>query len=122
MTLSARNIPSKASALQPTPFKLFIPKQLTPEVARPVWEALERIPNIILADPFALPGVSSIFPGVLYSETPYDLAPIVAAFQEAEDANPEDLANSWVELWVPESLEDEAAALDVQDLTQPPTE
>lgn len=122
MTVIARSIPDAVHGLAATPFKVFVPKQLTPESARPVWEELEKIEGIILADPFALPGVSSVFPGVLFSVEAFDLEAIRAAVAIAEEANPDDLADSWVELWVPESLEDEAKVLDVTDLTQPPTE
>ena len=121
MTIHTRPIPTAVQGKAATPFKVFVPKPLTPETAKPVWEELEKIEGIILADPYALPGVSSVFPGVVFAATAYDLAPIAAALAIAEEANPDDLADSWVELWVPESLEDVAEALDIQDLTQPPT-
>ncbi len=118
MTTHIRNVPAAVQGLAATPFKVFVPKQLTPETARPVWEELEKIEGVVLADPFALPGVSSVFPGILYSDRPFDLASVGAALAVAEAANQADLADSWVELWVPEHLEDEALALDVQDFTQ----
>lgn len=126
MTINIRSIPEAAYDRVATPFKVFVPKQLTPETARPIWEALEQVDGVVLADPFALPNVSSVFPGVLYRvaedyEDPYSLIPIARALEAVQEANPEDLADTWVELWVPESLEDEAEALDIQDLTQPPT-
>ena len=122
MTTHTRNIPAGVYGLAANPFKVFVPKQLTPEAARPIWEELEKIDGVILADPFALPGVSSVFPGILYAPTAYDLTPIAEALAIAEAANPDDLADSWVELWVPEALEDAAEALDVVDLTQPPAQ
>ena len=122
MTVHTRPIPDAVQGKAATPFKVFVPKQLTPETAKPVWEELEKIEGIILADPYALPGVSSVFPGVVFAATAYDLAPIAAALAIAEEANPDDLADSWVEHWVPASLEDVAEALDIQDLTQPPTQ
>lgn len=119
MTVHTRPVPAAVAGLYATPFKVFVPKQLTPESARPIWEELEKIEGIILADPYALPDVSSVFPGVLYThDADFDLSGIAVALATAEAANPDDLADSWVELWVPESLEDEAAALDVTDLTQ----
>lgn len=119
MTTHLRDIPAAALGLTATPFKVFVPKQLTPETARPVWEELEKIEGIILADPFALPGVSSVFPGVLFSDQEgFNLEAVHAALAIAEEANPDDLHDSWVELWVPESLEDAVEALDVTDLTQ----
>lgn len=123
MTINIRSIPEAAYDRVAAPFKVFVPKQLTPETARPIWEALEQVDGVVLADPFALPNVSSVFPGVLYRvaedyEDPYDLIPIARALEAVQEANPEDLADTWVELWVPESLEDAAEALDVIDLTQ----
>lgn len=124
MTIHIRTVPAKAKGLKAVPFKLFVPRPITVDVARPVWEALEADGDIVLADPFVLPGVSSVFPGVLYQRPGLSqstafkrVAGLVEPLQDS--ANDEDpLADAWVELWIPDGYEDAVEALDVVDLTQ----
>ena len=122
MTIHTTSIPKAAKPLKPVPFKLFFPRQLEVEQARPVWEALEAEPNIILGDPFALPGVSTVYPGVLYVEgrtrQETGLKKVAALVSPLQAEYPKELADGWVELWVPEALADAVEALDVTDLTQ----
>lgn len=117
MTVLVRDIPQKVLETTATAFKVFIPQQLNAEQARPVWEALEAHPDIILGDPFALPGVSTVFPGVSYAVD--GLLTVAALVQPVQDEFPTELADAWVEVWAPDGYEDPVEALDVTDLTQP---
>ncbi|AVR56810.1 hypothetical protein PBI_ELVA_69 [Microbacterium phage Elva] len=102
--------PKKAAGQKPIPFKLIYPRQLEPEQAKPIWEALEAHGQVVLADPFALPGVSTVFPGVLYARSGTSLAnglkQVAALVTPIEEQAPEDLADGWVELWVTDSMAD----------------
>jgi hypothetical protein len=121
MTIHTPTPPKKVAGKKAVPFKLFFPRQLEPEQARPIWEALEADTAIVLADPFALPGVSTVFPGVYYARSGSSLIDglkRVAAVVEPLQSDAEELlADGWVELWVPDSLTDPVEALDVTDLT-----
>lgn len=117
MTILIRSIPAAVEQLEATPFKLFFPRQLTQEQARAVWDVLKTNDQIVLADPFALEDVSTVFPGIVYDDD------LNALHVPAELVNSlgdlEYLAEGWIELWVSDSLEDAVEALDVTDLTQP---
>lgn len=118
MTILIRTAPAATDQLEVTAFKLFFPRQLTEEQARAVWTQLKTNEWIVLADPFAIEDISTVFPGVVYD---YELNAlhVPAALVDAL-GDEEYLADGWIELWVSEALEDQAEALDVQDLTQPP--
>ena len=118
MTLHIRSTPQAAYALETTAFKIFFPRELTQAQARAVWDALRADEYVVLADPFALENVSTVFPGVIYSEDFNNLERPAALLDALGDE--EYLADGWIELWVPDVLEDQAEALDVIDLTQPP--
>lgn len=114
-----RTPPAKLAMLdvQATPFKLMIPKELTQEDARVLYDALLQHDGIVLADPFALIGVSTVFPGIFYNMDPnFKLEP-VAELLGALDL--ESLEDSWLEVWAPETYDDVAEALDITDLTNP---
>lgn len=104
------SVPKKAAGTKPIPFKLIYPRQLEPEQAKPVWEALEAAGQVVLADPFALPGVSTVFPGVLYARSGTSLAnglkQVARIVEPIEAEAPEDLADGWVELWVTDGMTD----------------
>lgn len=110
MSIIITSIPKKAAGLKAVPFKLIFPRQLEPEQAKPVWEALEAHGKVVLADPFALPGVSTVFPGVLYARSGTSLAnglkQVAALVEPLQEAAPEELADGWVELWVTDSMAD----------------
>ncbi|WNO26492.1 hypothetical protein SEA_BABYDAISY_69 [Microbacterium phage BabyDaisy] len=110
MTIHITSIPKKAAGTKAVGFKLIFPRQLEPEQAKPVWEALEATGNIVLADPFALPGVSTVFPGVFYARSGTSLANGLKAVAKVvgpvEEAYPEELADGWVELWVTDAMTD----------------
>jgi hypothetical protein len=116
MTIHITNIPKKAAGVKAVPFKLIFPRQLEPEQARPVWEALEAHGKVVLADPFALPGVSTVFPGVIYlrsgSNQAAGLKQVAALVEPVEQAlnkgalEENYLADGWVELWVTDSMTD----------------
>lgn len=110
MTILIASVPKKAAGLKAVPFKLMIPRQLEPEQARPIWEALEAHGQVVLADPFALPGVSTVFPGVLYARSGTSLSnglkQVARLVEPLEAGAPEELADSWVELWVTDGMTD----------------
>ncbi|QJD49882.1 hypothetical protein QDW19_gp67 [Microbacterium phage AvGardian] len=110
MSIIITSPPKKAAGHKAVPFKLILPRQLEPEQARPVWEALEAHGKIVLADPFALPGVSTVFPGVLYARSGSSLAQglkqVAAVVDTLQDSLSEELADGWVELWVTDSMAD----------------
>jgi len=119
MTVHKRSIPTAAENSKATPFKVFVPRELELEPAKAIWDALRESTSITLADPFALPGVSTVFPGVLFDVVDsYDLSPVANILTQLEAQYPEALEDAWVELWVPDALTDEAEALDVTDLTE----
>lgn len=117
----ARSIPEKALPYTAVPFKLFIPKQLDMEPALRLWQHLRSNQSLVLADPFAAEGVSTVFPGAIYTTaiTVDQVVNHVNELIQKDEDMAEELAGSWVEMWVPDALEDEAEALDVTDLTQP---
>ncbi|QDP45083.1 hypothetical protein QDW22_gp65 [Microbacterium Phage DirtyBubble] len=104
------SIPKQAAGTKAVPFKLILPRQLEPEQARPIWEALEGHGKVVLADPFALPGVSTVFPGVLYARSGTSLAnglkQVAAVVDALQEDHSEALADGWVELWVTDSMTD----------------
>lgn len=120
-TVIARTIPTASEPYHANPFKLFIPRELEEAPARAIWTHLRENHSIVLADPFAMPGVSTVFPGILFDVAAgFHVDQVVNALNELaqkDEAVAEALADSWVELWVPEALEDQAAPLDVTDLT-----
>jgi len=121
MTVHTRSIPAAAANLVATPFRVVVPRQLEIDDAMRIYKALREEPAFRLQDPFFLQNVSSIFPGVHFGEGPgMDLSPITAKI-EAIMADTTDGAtiyeDTFVELDVPEDLEDTAEALDVTDLT-----
>lgn len=122
MTILTATPPKKVKGKKAVPFKLFFPRPMEPDNARPVWEALEANPDIVLGDPFALPGVSTVFPGVVYARSGSSLADglqlVARTVEPVQEADPETLADGWVELWIPDGYEDQVEALDVTDLTQ----
>ncbi|UGL61883.1 hypothetical protein SEA_FRANKLIN22_70 [Microbacterium phage Franklin22] len=122
MTIHTTSIPKLVKGKKAVPFKLFFPRQLTAEEARPVWEALEAERDIVLGDPFALPGVSTVYPGTLYARSGSSLADglkkVASLVEPLQETFPEELADGWVELWIPDALADAVEALDVTDLTQ----
>ena len=110
MSIIITSPPKKAAGTKPIPFKLIFPRQLEPEQARPVWEALEAHDNVVLADPFALPGVSTVFTGIFYARSGTSLAngmkAVAKMVDPVEEAYPEELADGWVELWVTDAMTD----------------
>jgi len=135
MSTLVRSIPTAITenSLLATPFRVIIPRQLDREDAMAVYEALKSDPNIKLQDPFFLADVSSVFPGVRYDAESWamDLQPvanIIDALSAEDDELTHDFPDyenpytgAFVEVDVPEALEDVAEALAVDDLTQPPT-
>lgn len=120
MSIIIREAPEAVTTKHAIPFKLFIPRELEEPEARAVWNALRHLEHAVLADPFAAPGVSTVFPGVLYVDD-HDhgkLSVVAAALAPAEKHYPEQLEDAWLEVWVPDAYEGEAEALDVTDLTQ----
>ncbi|QTF82241.1 hypothetical protein SEA_ALBRIGHT_66 [Microbacterium phage Albright] len=110
MTIHITSIPKKAAGTKPIPFKIILPRQLEPEQAKPIWEALEAHDKVVLADPFALPGVSTVFPGVLYARSGTSLAnglkAVAALLKPLDESLAEELSDGWVELWVTDSMVD----------------
>ncbi|AYN55938.1 hypothetical protein PBI_COLTRANE_67 [Microbacterium phage Coltrane] len=121
MTILTRSTPKKSAGKKAVPFKLFFPRQLDADQARPVWEALEADPDVVLGDPFALPGVSTVYPGVVYARSGSSLHSglqrVASLVEPLQETFPEELADGWVELWIPDGYEDPVEALDVTDLS-----
>ncbi|AXH47363.1 hypothetical protein SEA_EDEN_68 [Microbacterium phage Eden] len=124
MTIHIASVPKAVHGKRPVPFKLFFPRPLVADTARPVWELLEADTDIVLGDPFALPGVSTVFPGVAYVRSGTSIATalkkVAALVEPLQDASndEDDYADGWVELWIPDGYADAVEALDVTDLTQ----
>lgn len=117
MTTVVRSNPLNSEGAYANPFKLFIPRELSEDEARVIWGALREHEDIVLADPFALEGVSTVFPGIFYdTDDDHDLYPVARLLNNLELDSLED---SWLELWVPDAYEDQAEALAVDDLTDP---
>lgn len=122
-TVHIRSVPTKAANLTATPFRLLVPRELDRAHAMKVWTRLSEADNIKTHDPFVLPGVSTVFPGSFFGEGSHesqlaDVAHIVEELAKTEWLS-EQLADSFVELNVPDAYEDAVEPLAVDDLTQP---
>lgn len=120
MTIAVRPAPPITENKHAIPFKLFIPRELEYEPAKAAWAALRALGNVVLADPFAAPGVSTVFPGVFYADDhDYDsLSVVAAALEPALEDYTEEFEDAWIEVWVPDAYEDKTEAGDITDLTQ----
>ena len=120
-----RTVPAAVDDRVITPFRIIVPRQLEIDDAMAVYKALREHENIKLQDPFFLPDVSSVYPGVYYGQQAWATFTVndehvfnldqVASILAVLDVDY--LEDTFVELDVPESLEDVAEALDVQDLS-----
>lgn len=120
--IQVRKTPSILETKRAVTFKLFIPRELEHDPAFALWGALREVPDIVLADPFAAPGVSTVFPGTIYVDGAFNeegaLQIIADTIEPALDGFPDEFEDAWLECWVPDSYEDVTEAHDVQDLTQ----
>lgn len=122
MSVIVRPTPEILAHKRGVPFKLFVPRELEEDAAYAGWNVLRALENVVLADPFAMPGISTVFPGVIYTdEVSTDdegLQAVAAALTPAINDYPEAYEDSWIEAWVPDAYEPIAEALDITDLTQ----
>lgn len=118
MTTHVRSVPQPTIGLIATPFKIIIPRQMDVDDAMLVYTSLKEDDHIKLQDPFFLPAISSVFPGTRYGKEGHNNnLRAVANILDGIDLPEKTMQDAFIELDVPEALEDEAEALDVQDLT-----